>query len=78
MKGIRAYTASFTDAKPGPGRSHKATYLTACVIATGVEDASAKAERYCKTHLSPKMYVEEIRLDENLVIIEADEDGALA
>jgi hypothetical protein len=74
---FKAYTVSFTNARPGPGRHHRATYQTACVIAVSPADAAAKAERYAKVYL-PKLYLEEVRLDDNVVIIETDEDGALA
>jgi len=74
---FKAYTVSFTNARPGPGRHHRATYQTACVIAVSPSDAAAKAERYAKVYL-PKLYLEEVRLDDNVVIIETDEDGALA
>lgn len=65
---MKAYTVSFTNARPGPGRSHKATYRTACVIAVSPMDAAAKADRYCKAHW-PKLHVEEIWLAENVVIL---------
>jgi hypothetical protein len=74
---FKAYTVSFTNARPGPGRHHRATYQSACVIAVSPADAAAKAERYAKVYL-PKLYLEEVRLDDNVVIIETDEDGALA
>lgn len=74
---FKAYTVSFTNARPGPGRHHSATYQTACVIAVSPADAAAKAERYGKVHW-PKLYLEEVRLDDNVVIVETDADGALA
>ena len=79
IKGYQAYSVSFTTRPTtGPGRHHKVSkYETACVIATSVSDAGEQAERYCKAFL-PKFHVEEIRLDDDTVIINTDEDGALA
>lgn len=75
---MKAYSVSFTDDVPGRGRHYKPRqYRTACVIALSATDAGAKAERYCKKYW-PKLHVEEIRLEDELVIIETDEDGALA
>ena len=77
----RAYSVSFTNAPPGPGRHSRWTYRTAIVIAVSPLDAAEKSERYCKTHW-PKMHVEEIRLENDLVIVEtdtgADADGVVA
>jgi hypothetical protein len=40
-------------------------------------DAAAKSDRYCKANW-PELHVEEIRLEDDLVIMETDADGAVA
>jgi hypothetical protein len=63
----KAFSVSFSNVK-GPGRSHRGTYKSACVIATSPMEAAKLAEDYQKKHW-PKLFVEEIRLDDNLVIM---------
>lgn len=64
---MRAYNVSFTNAPAGPGRSHKAEYKSAVVIAGDVIEASQLAEDYGRKHW-PKLHLEEIRLDDDTVI----------
>lgn len=63
---MKAYSVTFTNCK-GPGRSHSATYRTAVVIAESPMEAAGIAEEYRVKRL-PKLFLEEIRLDDDLVI----------
>lgn len=64
---MRAYNVSFTNAPAGPGRSHKAVYKSAVVIADSVSEAGDLAEAYVRKNW-PKLHLEEIRLDDDVVI----------
>ena len=65
---MKAYTVTFTDAPSKPGRHNRSTYKSACVIAKTAVQAVSLAESYRVKHW-PKMHVEEVRLDDNLVIM---------
>jgi hypothetical protein len=67
VKPLKAFSVTFASVK-GPGRSNGGEYKTACVIATGPMDAAAKAEIYQAKNW-PKLFVEEILLNDNLVIM---------
>jgi hypothetical protein len=67
VKPLKAFSVTFASGK-GPGKRHQREYKTACVIATGPMDAAAKAEIY-RAHNWPKLFVEEILLDDDLVIM---------
>ena len=64
---LKAYTVSFTNVK-GPGRRHSGTYQSAVVIADNVMAAGELANEYQKAHF-PKLFVEEIRIENDLVIM---------
>jgi hypothetical protein len=66
---MRAYSVSFSNAPTGPGRRHRATYKSAVVIAEGAIKAADLAEACGRRHW-PKLHLEEIRLDDNTVIME--------
>jgi hypothetical protein len=66
---LRAYDVTFTDNPSGPGRHHRSNYKSAVIISLTVADASRTADEYCKRKW-PTMHVEEIRLENNHVIID--------
>jgi hypothetical protein len=65
---MKSYSVTFTDDPPSKHRHHnRREYRTACVIAEGPLSAAAMADAYCKKHW-PKLHVEEIRLEDDIVI----------
>lgn len=70
VAGMKAFEVSFTNAKGSGhrGRSNKAVYKSAVVIAADVMEAGRLASEYCAKYL-PKLFVEEIRLDDDTVIM---------
>lgn len=65
---MKAYNVSFTNAPAGPGRHSRHVYRSAVVIAENVIKASMLAEAYSRKHW-PKLHLEEIRLDDDTVIM---------
>lgn len=65
---MKAYNVSFTNAPSGPGRHSRHVYRSAVVIADTVSEAGDLADAYCRKHW-PKLHLEEIRLDDDTVIM---------
>ncbi len=70
---MKAYSVTFTNDGPGPGRRHDCERRSAVVVAEDVMQAGQKSILFLQSEGAkgwPKgMYVEEIRLDDDLVIL---------